>query len=233
MSSSSFLILLCDPGDASRAGPSHPRIIYDFCDISAPAAPLSGENGYNRRRGRRAAPHTCARARKEFYDMILSGREIVREMGRGIVIEPFDERRVNPNSYNLSLHGELLVYRDEVLDMKTSNETETLAIPEDGLLLEPGRLYLGRTVEYTRTDAYVPMLEGRSSTGRLGLCIHVTAGFATSASRATGRSRSSASSRCASTRGSRSARSTTTPSRGNTTSTKAESTRTTGGSSPA
>lgn len=90
---------------------------------------------------------------------------------------PFDEKRFNPNSYNLTLHDELLIYRSGVLDMKTPNETETLAIPEDGLLLEPGRLYLGRTVEYTRTDAYVPMLEGRSSTGRLGLCIHVTAGF--------------------------------------------------------
>ena len=109
--------------------------------------------------------------------MILSGREIVREMGSGIVIDPFDERRVNPNSYNLSLHGELLVYRDEVLDMKTPNATEALHIPPEDLTLTPGRLYLGRTAEYTRTEKYIPMLEGRSSTGRLGLCIHVTAGF--------------------------------------------------------
>ena len=47
----------------------------------------------------------------------------------------------------------------------------------DVLSVPVGEGYLGRTVEYTRTDAYVPMLEGRSSTGRLGLCIHVTAGF--------------------------------------------------------
>ena len=107
--------------------------------------------------------------------MILSGREILRHMGKEIVIDPFDEKRLNPNSYNLTLHDELLIYRSGVLDMKTPNETETLAIPEDGLLLEPGRLYLGRTVEYTRTDAYVPMLEGRSSTGRFGLCFHVSA----------------------------------------------------------
>jgi dCTP deaminase len=50
-------------------------------------------------------------------------------------------------------------------------------IPEEGLVLEPGKLYLGRTMEYTGTDKYVPMLEGRSSIGRLGLFIHVTAGF--------------------------------------------------------
>ena len=109
--------------------------------------------------------------------MILSGREIMREMGRGIIIEPFDKRRVNPNSYNLSLHNELLVYTHEVLDMRTPNDARTITIPPEGLLLTPGRLYLGRTAEYTKTESYVPMLEGRSSTGRLGLCIHVTAGF--------------------------------------------------------
>ena len=43
--------------------------------------------------------------------------------------------------------------------------------------MSPNRLYLGRTNEFTRTDRYVPMLEGRFSTGRLGLFIHVTAGF--------------------------------------------------------
>jgi dCTP deaminase len=32
-------------------------------------------------------------------------------------------------------------------------------------------------VEYTKTDGYVPMLEGRSSIGRLGLFVHITAGF--------------------------------------------------------
>ena len=109
--------------------------------------------------------------------MILSGREIVRHMGREIVIEPFDPKRVNPNSYNLSLANELLVYDETVLDMKKPNTAHRIEIPEEGLLLEPNRLYLGRTNEYTKTDRYVPMLEGRSSVGRLGLFIHVTAGF--------------------------------------------------------
>ncbi len=109
--------------------------------------------------------------------MILSGREILRHIGREIVIEPFDKSRLNPNSYNLSLAGELLVYEAGILDMKKDNPTRNISIPEDGLLLEPNKLYLGRTVEYTKTDKFVPMLEGRSSTGRLGLFIHVTAGF--------------------------------------------------------
>lgn len=110
--------------------------------------------------------------------MILSGKEIIRRHKIGdIKITDFDPNKVNPNSYNLRLHNTLLVYKDDVLDMKKRNEVEELIIPEEGLLLEPGKLYLGRTVEFTETNNLVPMLEGRSSIGRLGLFIHVTAGF--------------------------------------------------------
>ena len=109
--------------------------------------------------------------------MILSGKEIQRHMGKDIVIQPFDPKRLNPNSYNLSLHNELLVYGNRLLDMKVPNPVKTLTIPESGLVLEPDKLYLGRTNEFTQTDRFVPMLEGRSSVGRLGLFIHVTAGF--------------------------------------------------------
>ena len=109
--------------------------------------------------------------------MILSGREIKKQMGKKILIEPFQESQVGPNSYNLRLHEDLLMYENSVLDMKTPNPVKRLTIPEEGLVLEKNTLYLGRTIEYTKTDYYVPMLEGRSSIGRLGLFIHVTAGF--------------------------------------------------------
>lgn len=109
--------------------------------------------------------------------MILSGLEIEKNIGGDIVIDPYDPKRLNPNSYNLSLHNELLVYENHTLDMKVANPAKTIQIPEQGLLLEPNRLYLGRTNEYTKTEHFVPMLEGRSSVGRLGIFIHVTAGF--------------------------------------------------------
>ncbi|MDR1491390.1 MAG: dCTP deaminase [Planctomycetaceae bacterium] len=110
--------------------------------------------------------------------MILSGKEILKEMANGnIAIDPFDDQQINPNSYNLRLHNKLMIYQDSVFDMKKKHAMETLTIPENGLLLKPGQLYLGRTFEYTETHRYVPMLEGRSSVGRLGLCVHVTAGF--------------------------------------------------------
>ncbi|MBQ3402359.1 MAG: dCTP deaminase [Synergistaceae bacterium] len=109
--------------------------------------------------------------------MILSGLEIKKHIGHEIVIDPFNESRLNPNSYNLSLHDELLVYVNDTLDMKHDNPSRKIMIPPEGFTLEPGHLYLGRTEEYTKTEGYIPMLEGRSSIGRLGICIHVTAGF--------------------------------------------------------
>ncbi len=50
-------------------------------------------------------------------------------------------------------------------------------MPPEGLVLHPNLLYLGRTAERTETRNLVPMIEGRSSIGRLGLFVHVTAGF--------------------------------------------------------
>ncbi len=109
--------------------------------------------------------------------MILSGNEIKNELNKNIIIRPFNEKQLNPNSYNLKLADKLIFYETNLLDMKKKNGYKKIKIPEDGLILKPGKLYLGRTREYTETLNYVPMLEGRSSVGRLGLFIHVTAGF--------------------------------------------------------
>ncbi|MFP4090245.1 MAG: dCTP deaminase [Cyclobacteriaceae bacterium] len=109
--------------------------------------------------------------------MILSGKSIEAKLGSDIIIEPFRKEQLNPNSYNLRLHQDLLVYDNHVLDMKQENKAKRVTIPEEGLLLEKDKLYLGRTLEFTETHNYVPMLEGRSSIGRLGLFVHVTAGF--------------------------------------------------------
>jgi dCTP deaminase len=109
--------------------------------------------------------------------MILSGHQIRASLGDNIVIEPFVEANLNPNSYNLTLHNELMTYEEVVLDMGKPNRVRRLTIPPEGLVLSPNQLYLGRTVEMTETHNLVPMIEGRSSIGRLGLFVHVTAGF--------------------------------------------------------
>lgn len=109
--------------------------------------------------------------------MILSGKEIYSELNKSIIIEPFNEKQLNPNSYNLRIGNTLAVYEDNCLDMKRENKIKEIVIPEDGFTLMPGKLYLAKTFEYTESHKYLPCLEGRSSIGRLGIQIHVTAGF--------------------------------------------------------
>jgi len=110
--------------------------------------------------------------------MILSGLEIEKRIKSGdIEITPFDRSLLNPNSYNLQLYNKLLTYTDFPLDMKKSNNTREIEIPEGGMVIEPGILYLGRTYEHTVTKNLIPMIQGRSSIGRLGIYIHITAGF--------------------------------------------------------
>ena len=53
--------------------------------------------------------------------MILSGKEILKRKDQDIIIEPFNENQINPNSYNLRPHNELMVYENSPLDMKEDN----------------------------------------------------------------------------------------------------------------
>lgn len=108
--------------------------------------------------------------------MILTGSAIKKAVeNKEIVIEPFNESRLNPNSYNFSLGDYVYVYKNRVLDPKVEQETEKILIPDEGLLLSPDTLYLGYTYEKMGSEKYVPIINGRSSTGRLGLFVHITA----------------------------------------------------------
>lgn len=109
---------------------------------------------------------------------MLTGNEIrIQIESGGIVVRPYDETCIGPNSYDVHLGDRLVVYREAILDARRENRTRELRIPDDGLVLYPGRLYLGRTVEYTESPNFIPMYEGRSSLGRLGITSHITAGF--------------------------------------------------------
>jgi len=109
--------------------------------------------------------------------MILSDKRILEEIAKGtIVIEPYDQKCLGTNSYDVHLGKYLAVYNDRVLDAKKHNTIEHFEIPPEGFVIQPNTLYLGVTLEYTETHAHVPFLEGKSSTGRLGIDIHATAG---------------------------------------------------------
>jgi deoxycytidine triphosphate deaminase len=108
--------------------------------------------------------------------MILTGREIEREWAnRRITIEPFEPEQVNPNSYNFRLGKTLRVYRTMPLDVRNPNAFDEVEIPDDGYVLEPGRLYLAHTIEVLGSDHYAPTFAARSSVARLGVFINLSA----------------------------------------------------------
>ncbi|HEY2350743.1 MAG TPA: dCTP deaminase, partial [Puia sp.] len=109
--------------------------------------------------------------------MILSDKRIMEEMEKGTIkIVPYDRAFLGSNSYDVHLGPVLATYREHILDAKKHNEIEYFEIPEEGFVLYPHIFYLGVTAEYTETHEQVPFLEGKSSTGRLGIDIHATAG---------------------------------------------------------
>ncbi len=108
--------------------------------------------------------------------MILTGNAIyVAWSENKITIEPFNELQVNPNSYDFRLGNSIKTYMNYVLDPKVKNEVIETIIPSKGLVLQPGRIYLGHTSEKMGSDHYVPIIRAKSSIARLGLFIHITA----------------------------------------------------------
>ncbi|MEU6403043.1 dCTP deaminase [Streptomyces sp. NPDC046985] len=108
--------------------------------------------------------------------MILTGPEITAATHDGrLVINPFEPDQVNPNSYNVRLGPTLLTYTAAEIDAHRPNPTREVKIGQGGYALQPGELYLGHTVEHVGSDTFVPLLFGRSSVGRLGLFVEITA----------------------------------------------------------
>ncbi|HCT76456.1 MAG TPA: deoxycytidine triphosphate deaminase [Micromonosporaceae bacterium] len=107
--------------------------------------------------------------------MILTGPAIATAIRRGdIVIDPFEPERLSPNAYDWRLGDTIHVY-DGSLDAAVSAPMPEQRIPEDGMVLHPGRLYLGVTYERTHSERYAQLLNGDHSTGSLGIWVHVSA----------------------------------------------------------
>ncbi len=138
-------------------------------------------------------------------DGILSGPEILKCIGTGTIeVDPFVEANINPNSLDLTLGTRLAVYdrvvearlssgdqlpgaefrtrgsarwRGPHLDMSREEGVVHFDIDERGFLLLPGIMYLMHTAERVRARQHVPVLDGKSSIGRLGIKVHLTAGY--------------------------------------------------------
>ena len=108
--------------------------------------------------------------------MILTGEQIEKSVSNGeIIIDPFDKNQLGPNSYDFKLGDKCLIYKNAELDSAKDNEVIEIAIPDDGLLLDPSKVYLINTFETMGSKNFVPIIRGRSSIGRLGIFIDITA----------------------------------------------------------
>jgi dCTP deaminase len=117
--------------------------------------------------------------------VILSDASIRKELADGrIVIDPLDDRDVQPSSVDLRVDRYFRVFRNDTtpyIDPKQPQEDLTMLVEvedDKAFILHPGEFVLGSTLEVvTLPDDLVARLEGKSSLGRLGLLIHSTAGF--------------------------------------------------------
>lgn len=106
--------------------------------------------------------------------MILSGNEIVKELENDrITIFPFNKKQLNPNSYNYRLSD----YIAEPVWDKEKKEIiyKSTKLSKNGLILQTGSTYLSHTFEILGSQNYAMSLIGRSSLGRLGLFLQVSA----------------------------------------------------------
>ena len=108
--------------------------------------------------------------------MILTGTAIAAARAKGeITIEPFSADQIGPNSYDFRLGRRCKTYRNVELDAAEDNPTDDIIADSSGILLQPGRVYLFNTEEIIGSSHFVPIIRGRSSVGRLGLFINITA----------------------------------------------------------
>jgi dCTP deaminase len=109
---------------------------------------------------------------------ILSDRDIVRAVEEGTIrIDPFDPVMLNPASYDLTLGDQVAMYASRYLDSREEQIARRFTLPVSGVELTPGNGYLMHTVERVGSGHFVPVLDGKSSLGRLFVQVHATAGY--------------------------------------------------------
>lgn len=111
--------------------------------------------------------------------MILTGDSIGKEVKLGnIVIEPFNEQFLEPNSYGFHLGDDIIEICDgeqNIIDIKESNVHRHHKIGEEGFVLEPGKFYLGSTAEKMGSYTYAKTLLADFSVASMGVWIQFSA----------------------------------------------------------
>lgn len=108
--------------------------------------------------------------------MILTYNSILENVRTGnIHISPFDENMLNLNSYDYRIDYQLLELADIPVDPKKAGKYNEIDFTDDGYVLSPNKTYLANTFEEIGSDCFVPVLIGKTSLGRLGLFLQITA----------------------------------------------------------
>ncbi|MDR2545057.1 MAG: dCTP deaminase [Methanobrevibacter sp.] len=120
---------------------------------------------------------------------ILSDKDIKKYLSsKKIIIEPLKdfEKQIQPSSVDLRIGNEFKsfkIVRRPFIDPKDSTDLssymESVNIPNgDCFIIHPNEFALATTFETVKIpDDLVARVEGRSSMGRLGVTMHVTAGY--------------------------------------------------------
>lgn len=100
------------------------------------------------------------------------------------LVDPFIKDNLQPASLDLRLSNEFIVFENhnqKFIDLASVEDNGVVhknVSFDDGFVLHPGEFVLGATEEYVRIPSVlVARLEGKSSIGRLGILVHVTAGY--------------------------------------------------------
>jgi dCTP deaminase len=109
--------------------------------------------------------------------MILADSEIRRR--REELVTPFDDSRVQPSSYDLTLHNRIAVpIPHRIIDIREDDPRNSMKFVDfEEFELHPKHSILACTEEVVRCPLDLSArIEGKSSLGRLFLAVHITAG---------------------------------------------------------
>lgn len=116
--------------------------------------------------------------------MFLSDKDIENAVRTGeITIDPFDKKRLQPASYDITLGNVFVVQKTHSVEMIDPAkllypESETLEIgTSETFVLQPGASVTAQTKEYCGSDKHLIKVNGKSGLSRAGLLIHNSAGI--------------------------------------------------------
>ena len=122
---------------------------------------------------------------------MLTSNEIKKQIQLGnIMIKNLDNTSLNkPNSCDLRIGNVLYAFDYDIIDTKKSsnylqevlydktNSLQKIIIPETGLLLQPHKVYLAKTIEEVETHGFIPIMHGKAMLSLLGISIELTSGY--------------------------------------------------------